>query len=95
PIRSPVRARSPAGVPLDDARTKLVAQKNAIMRLLVYPALYVVLWVPALVNRLAEATGAGEETRAGTAFAMFTVQLIGVANALAYGAGLWIRGAAA
>lgn len=60
-------------------------QHQAVQRALLlnaYPLAYIVLWIPALANRLIEATG---RSSIPMQFLQVTAQLIGLANALTYG----------
>ncbi|KAJ3161031.1 hypothetical protein HK101_000846 [Irineochytrium annulatum] len=66
-------------------RRKVEAQKAAIMKLLVYPTIYALLWIPGIANRLAEASQQSPQTIAITTFCQFTTQLVGFANAVVYG----------
>ncbi|KAJ3208717.1 hypothetical protein HDU67_006586 [Dinochytrium kinnereticum] len=66
-------------------KQKADAQRNAIMKLLIYPTAFTLLWIPGLVNRFAEASGQTPETLAITSFFQFTTQLVGFANSVIYG----------
>ncbi|KAF8334377.1 G protein-coupled glucose receptor regulating Gpa2-domain-containing protein [Amanita rubescens] len=60
-------------------------QHQAVQRALLlnaYPLAYIILWIPALANRLIEATGSSSIPMQ---FLQVTAQLIGLANALTYG----------
>ncbi len=60
-------------------------QHQAVQRALLlnaYPLAYIILWIPALGNRLIEATGSSSVPMQ---FLQVTAQLIGLANALTYG----------
>ena len=60
-------------------------QYSTIQRALLlnaYPLAYIMLWVPAIVNRLIEATGHSSTVMQ---FLQVTSQLVGLANALTYG----------
>ncbi|KAJ3096607.1 hypothetical protein HDU97_005731 [Phlyctochytrium planicorne] len=68
-----------------EMRARLDAQKAAIQKLLIYPTIYAVLWIPGILNRIFEATNQSQSTIKITVFFMFTIQLIGFANAVTYG----------
>ncbi|KAJ3139789.1 hypothetical protein HK101_003591 [Irineochytrium annulatum] len=68
-----------------EVRKASQASKRAILKLLIYPSVYTLLWIPGIANRLAEATNAPPETLAVTNFLQFTTQLVGAANAVIYG----------
>ncbi|KAJ3100218.1 hypothetical protein HDU97_002401 [Phlyctochytrium planicorne] len=68
-----------------EMRARLDAQKAAIQKLLIYPTIYAVLWIPGILNRIFEATNQSKDTIKITVFFMFTIQLIGFANAVTYG----------
>lgn len=55
-----------------------------MMLLNAYPFMYVLLWIPGLVNRLMEASGKSSSSTISTALQAST-QFVGVANALTYG----------
>lgn len=60
-------------------------QYQAVQRALLlnaYPVAYIILWLPAIANRLIEATGHSSTVMQ---FMQVTAQLIGLANALTYG----------
>ena len=60
-------------------------QYQAVQRALLlnaYPLAYIILWLPAIANRLVEATGHSSTVMQ---FMQVTAQLIGLANALTYG----------
>ncbi|KAJ3100223.1 hypothetical protein HDU97_002406 [Phlyctochytrium planicorne] len=66
-------------------RAKANAQRAAIMKLLVYPTAYTLLWIPGLTNRLAEALNKPQDFQNITTFFQFTTQLIGFANSVIFG----------
>ncbi|KAJ3102703.1 hypothetical protein HDU96_009544 [Phlyctochytrium bullatum] len=66
-------------------RTRTHQQRRAILKLLIYPTTYTLLWIPGLANRFAEASSQSPETLAVTGFLQFTTQLLGFANSLIYG----------
>jgi hypothetical protein len=76
---------------LIELKARTQAQKQAIMKLLVYPTIYTVLWIPGLMNRLAEATQQSTDILQITTFMQFTTQLIGFANAATYGYNYFMR----
>lgn len=49
-----------------------------------YPLLYVILWIPGIINRVMEATGSGTSSRV-LAILQCSTQYIGFANAITYG----------
>ncbi|KAJ3188986.1 hypothetical protein HK101_009057 [Irineochytrium annulatum] len=74
-------------------KRKAEAQRAAIVKLLIYPACYTLLWLPGIVNRIAEATNQSPEVQAVTGFCQFTTQFVGLANAIIYGFSvLWAGG---
>ncbi|KAJ3096616.1 hypothetical protein HDU97_005740 [Phlyctochytrium planicorne] len=66
-------------------RAKADAQRAAIMKLLVYPTAYTLLWLPGLFNRFAEASNQSADFQNVTTFFQFTTQLIGFANSVIFG----------
>ncbi|KAJ3096615.1 hypothetical protein HDU97_005739 [Phlyctochytrium planicorne] len=68
-----------------EVRAKADAQRAAIMKLLVYPTAYTLLWIPGLTNRLAEALNKPQDFQNITTFFQFTTQLIGFANSVIFG----------
>jgi hypothetical protein len=70
---------------MTEFKIKTQAQRQAIMKMLVYPTVYTLLWIPGIINRLAETTNQSEEVMQVTGFLQFTTQLIGFANAVIYG----------
>jgi hypothetical protein len=61
---------------LIELKARTQAQKQAIMKLLIYPTIYTVLWIPGLMNRLVEATQQSADILQITTFMQFTTQLI-------------------
>ena len=82
---------SDKNISVAELRARTQAQKQAIMKLLVYPTIYTVLWIPGLMNRLAEATNQSADVLQVTNFMQFTTQLIGFANAVTYGYNFFMR----
>ncbi|KAJ3095078.1 hypothetical protein HDU97_007309 [Phlyctochytrium planicorne] len=66
-------------------RMKSDAQRAAIMKLLVYPTAFTILWIPGLVNRFAEASNQSADFLLITNFFQFTTQLVGFANSVIFG----------
>ncbi|KAK6529084.1 hypothetical protein TWF694_004302 [Orbilia ellipsospora] len=61
------------------------AKSRRVRRILLlnaYPAMYILLWIPGIINRFMEATGHGNNV---TAFLQASTQFIGIANAITYG----------
>ncbi|KAL1845550.1 hypothetical protein Daus18300_014500 [Diaporthe australafricana] len=56
-----------------------------------YPTLYVLLWIPGIVNRLMEATGATPSNPRAVAALQSTSQFVGFANALTFGVNATMR----
>ncbi|KAJ3096613.1 hypothetical protein HDU97_005737 [Phlyctochytrium planicorne] len=66
-------------------RMKADAQRAAIMKLLVYPTAFTILWLPGLANRFAEASNQSADVLLVTSFLQFTTQLVGFANSVIFG----------
>ena len=56
-----------------------------------YPTLYVLLWIPGIVNRLMEATGKTPSNPRAVAALQSTSQFVGFANALTFGVNATMR----
>jgi len=63
-------------------RNPRLAQIERVLLLNAYPLLYIILWVPGLVNRLVEASG---HTSNVTQVLQSSTQFVGLANALTFG----------
>lgn len=61
------------------------------MRQNAYPTLYVLLWIPGIVNRLMEATGRTPSNPRAVAALQSTSQFVGFANALTFGVNATLR----
>lgn len=61
------------------------------MRQNAYPTLYVLLWIPGIVNRLMEATGKTPSNPRAVAALQSTSQFVGFANALTFGINATMR----
>ncbi|KAK1996706.1 hypothetical protein LX36DRAFT_610196 [Colletotrichum falcatum] len=73
------------------SRTRRVEREiKRMMFLNAYPIMYVVLWIPGLVNRLMEASGNQSQSRVLQAL-QSSSQYIGLANALTYGFNQHVR----
>lgn len=70
---------------------KVEYEIKRMMLLNAYPIMYVLLWIPGLVNRLMEATGHTSDSRALAAL-QASSQFVGLANALTYGFNRALRG---
>ncbi|EPS45036.1 hypothetical protein H072_999 [Dactylellina haptotyla CBS 200.50] len=62
-----------------EARSRRVRR---VLLLNAYPAMYILLWIPGIANRLVEATGHSSHV---TQFLQASTQFIGLANAITYG----------
>ncbi|EPS43081.1 hypothetical protein H072_2936 [Dactylellina haptotyla CBS 200.50] len=61
------------------------ARSRRVRRVLLlnaYPAMYILLWIPGIINRIVEASGGHSDV---TTFLQASTQFIGLANALTYG----------
>lgn len=56
-----------------------------------YPTLYVLLWIPGIVNRLMEATGKTPSNPRAVAALQSTSQFVGFANAITFGINATMR----
>ncbi|KAF3924632.1 hypothetical protein AA313_de0203272 [Arthrobotrys entomopaga] len=67
------------------SRNNNSARSRRVRRILLlnaYPAMYILLWIPGIINRLTEATGHSSNV---SAFLQASTQFIGLANAITYG----------
>lgn len=68
-----------------------LCRHEANMRQNAYPTLYVLLWIPGIVNRLMEATGKTPSNPRAVAALQSTSQFVGFANALTFGVNATMR----
>ncbi|POS74316.1 hypothetical protein DHEL01_v207291 [Diaporthe helianthi] len=95
---APPQHQGHASVSAHDAGHPSRAQKveKEIRRMLLlasnaYPTLYVLLWIPGIVNRLMEATGQTPSNPRAVAALQSTSQFVGFANALTFGLNATMR----
>ncbi|GJC78897.1 hypothetical protein ColLi_01735 [Colletotrichum liriopes] len=79
-----VTATMMSDFPIRKQTRKVEREIKRMMLLNAYPVMYVVLWIPGLVNRLMEASGNDSQSRVLAAL-QSSSQYIGLANAITYG----------
>ncbi|KAJ3095080.1 hypothetical protein HDU97_007311 [Phlyctochytrium planicorne] len=79
------RTLSPEEKAQREIRKKADAQRASIMKLLVYPAAFTILWFPGVAGLIAEASNKPLEVLVVTNFFGFTTQLVGFANSVVFG----------
>ncbi|KAL2875595.1 hypothetical protein SGCOL_009212 [Colletotrichum sp. CLE4] len=85
-----VTATMMSDFPIRTQTRKVEREIKRMMLLNAYPVMYVVLWIPGLVNRLMEASGNGSQSRVLAAL-QSSSQFIGLANAVTYGFNQHVR----
>ncbi|KAK1714589.1 G protein-coupled glucose receptor regulating Gpa2-domain-containing protein [Colletotrichum acutatum] len=85
-----VTATMMSDFPIRTQTRKVEREIKRMMLLNAYPVMYVVLWIPGLVNRLMEASGNGSQSRVLAAL-QSSSQFIGLANAITYGFNQHVR----
>ncbi|KLU87233.1 hypothetical protein MAPG_06234 [Magnaporthiopsis poae ATCC 64411] len=91
--RGPPPPRRPTNIsefPMRQEKRNVDREVQRMLLLNAYPILYVILWIPGIVNRLMEAAGHPVTGRAAQAL-QSSSQFIGLANALTYGFNRHIR----
>lgn len=99
PSATPRKSRAPppprpttniSEFPMRQEKRKVDREVQRMLLLNAYPILYVILWIPGIINRLMEAAGHPVTGRAAQAL-QSSSQFIGLANALTYGFNRHIR----
>ncbi|OHE94061.1 hypothetical protein CORC01_10636 [Colletotrichum orchidophilum] len=85
-----VTATMVSDFPIRTQTRKVEREIKRMMLLNAYPIMYVVLWIPGLVNRLMEASGNSSQSRVLAAL-QSSSQFIGLANAITYGFNQHVR----
>ncbi|GKT47490.1 uncharacterized protein ColSpa_07671 [Colletotrichum spaethianum] len=85
-----VTATMMSDFPIRKQTRKVEREIRRMMLLNAYPIMYVVLWIPGLVNRLMEASGNDSQSRVLAAL-QSSSQYIGLANAITYGFNQHVR----
>ncbi|TDZ37352.1 hypothetical protein C8035_v007038 [Colletotrichum spinosum] len=85
-----VTATMMSDFPIRKQTRKVEREIKRMMLLNAYPVMYVVLWIPGLVNRLMEASGHTSQSRVLAAL-QSSSQYIGLANAITYGFNQHVR----
>ncbi|KAK6220164.1 hypothetical protein QIS74_05666 [Colletotrichum tabaci] len=85
-----VTATMMSDFPIRQQTRKVEREIKRMMLLNAYPVMYVVLWIPGLVNRLMEASGNTSQSRVLSAL-QSSSQYIGLANAITYGFNQHVR----
>ncbi|OHX01140.1 glucose receptor git3 protein [Colletotrichum incanum] len=85
-----VTATMMSDFPIRKQTRKVEREIKRMMLLNAYPVMYVVLWIPGLVNRLMEASGNNSQSRVLAAL-QSSSQYIGLANAITYGFNQHVR----
>ncbi|OLN81013.1 hypothetical protein CCHL11_09988 [Colletotrichum chlorophyti] len=85
-----VTATMMSDFPIRTQTRKVEREIKRMMLLNAYPVMYVVLWIPGLVNRLMEASGNTTQSRVLAAL-QSSSQYIGLANAITYGFNQHVR----
>ncbi|KAL0944664.1 uncharacterized protein CTRU02_202551 [Colletotrichum truncatum] len=85
-----VTATMMSDFPIRKQTRKVEREIKRMMLLNAYPVLYVLLWIPGLINRLMEASGNTSQSRVLAAL-QSSSQYIGLANAITYGFNQHVR----
>ncbi|KAJ0165522.1 hypothetical protein CTA2_10950 [Colletotrichum tanaceti] len=85
-----VTATMMSDFPIRQQTRKVEREIKRMMLLNAYPVMYVVLWIPGLVNRIMEASGHTSQSRVLSAL-QSSSQYIGLANAVTYGFNQHVR----
>ncbi|KAF9881554.1 hypothetical protein CkaCkLH20_00700 [Colletotrichum karsti] len=85
-----VTATMMSDFPIRKQTRKVEREIKRMMLLNAYPVMYVLLWIPGLVNRLMEASGNNSQSRVLAAL-QSSSQYIGLANAITYGFNQHVR----
>ncbi|KAK1851679.1 hypothetical protein CCHR01_05673 [Colletotrichum chrysophilum] len=90
PAAENVTATMMSDFPIRSQTRKVEREIKRMMLLNAYPVMYVLLWIPGLVNRLMEASGNTSQSRVLAAL-QSSSQFIGFANAITYGFNQHVR----